>query len=155
MGRKNEPQDVKSGDLGPGNVCGHQVFIRILCLLGGSPILNKLERPRERVSRELHVDYLAKGFLRLHLTQGEGNCFAAMPCIFHLFVFEEQTKTGFSSGPGTQWVLSEYVWNEWFSVFLLGCRFLASQGTVFLFQGLGCAQRLEGYMKEDWSVNQV
>ena len=76
---------------GTEKVCGHRVFIRILCLLEGSPILNKLERPGERVTKylkELHVGYLAKGFIRLHLTQGEGNCFASMPCIFHLFVFE-------------------------------------------------------------------
>lgn len=133
---KTKPQEVRSGDLRTKKVCGHRVFIRILCLLGGSPILNKLERPQERITKwlkEFNVDYLAKGFLRLHLTQGEGNCFASMPCIFHLFMFQEQTQIGFSSGPGTQWVLREYVWNEWFSVFLLGCRFLASQETVFLF----------------------
>ena len=36
---------------GTEKVCGHRVFIRILCLLEGSPILNKLERPGERVTK--------------------------------------------------------------------------------------------------------
>lgn len=50
-GERTEPQEVRSGDLRTEKVCGHRVFIRIPCLLGGSPILNKLERPQERITK--------------------------------------------------------------------------------------------------------
>lgn len=58
-------------------------------------MLNKLNWSRERIARylkELHVDYLAKGFVSLHQTNSGGGkllCFNAMQNIFHLFVFEK------------------------------------------------------------------
>lgn len=83
VGSKNKPQEVKSGDLGTEKVYGHHVFIRIL-FTWRSSILNKSERLRERVTKwlkELHVDYLVKGFISRRLTQTGGGkllCFNAM-----------------------------------------------------------------------------